>query len=317
MEALENGILKLTLASGWISGSFPASNPFQASCELKYKSKSLLSLLSWLQLFLVFGIGILFATALITNENIFQQRELSDILLFYGYVIVFYIVDALRRLASLLNAKELISLVSRCRGIEKGTNARILSLLILTSTANISTHTLSTFYFYFEQKTVLIAGSTEFQSFCFLLSVLYGDLCVWFSGYFASCIVLIVGSRLSSAYRNLCRDFEVQILEKNKKSKDPYVQDGDALTIIDLEHFEVEFLNMKQNFQDFQTIAGTYALAFVAEGSMDIVYFLFDIYQPDAVNINGRAGGVLGVLQIFFTILSFAHIGTSMESVVS
>jgi hypothetical protein len=317
MEVIENVIFKLTLALGWISGSFPASNPFEGSSELKYKSRwSLITLLSWLQLFLVFGIGILFNLAVMTKDNFFQQRELSDILLFYGYSIIFYIVDALRRLASILNAKELISLVRRCREIREGTNPRILSLLFLTAVPNILTHTLSLYYFYFEQEMILIADSTQFQNFLFMISVLYADVSAWFCGLFASSIVLILGSRLSTDYRNLCRDFEVQILKNTKKSKGPYLLYPDDF-IKNLEYFEAEFQKLNQSFGNFQTIAGAYALAFVFEGSFGIVYFLFDIFQPDALNINGKAGGALGIIQLLLTIVSFAHIGTYIESEVS
>jgi hypothetical protein len=151
-----------------------------------------------------------------------------------------------------------------------------------------------------------------------LVSVIYSDICSWLCGYFATCIVLILGSRLSSAFRSLCREFEAQILENTKKSKGAYLfLYGNNPSTNDLEYFETELQKLKGSFGDFQTIAGTYALAFVTEGSIGIVYFLFDVFQPESANINGRAVSLLGILEIFLTIFSFAHIGTYIELEVS
>lgn len=322
MEAFENAILKLTLVTGCISGFSPPSNPFQGCSEFKYKFSSLISRFSWLQLFLVFGVGIFFNAVSMTREDFLLTQAMSDFLLFFGCAIVYYFMEVIRRIVSLLNAKELISLVRRCGGIPGGMNPRILSLLVLTSTANITKHILHLYYLYFYKGMLLgLDSSNQVQVLLFFMTNLSTDISGWLSGYFVTCIVLIIGSRLSTAHRGLCRDFEVQFLENIKKSKDQSSKGG-AITVgsklqHDLDYFETEFQKLKQSFGDFQPIAGTYALAFVTEGIMTIVYFLFDIYQPDSVNINGRASDVLAIVEAFFTIFSFAHIGTFIETEVS
>ncbi len=152
------------------------------------------------------------------------------------------------------------------------------------------------------------------------MSNIYYDFCGWFVGYFATCIVLIVGSRLSTKYRSLCRDFEVQLLENTNKSKASYLY-GRVPTVFKIQHelqyFEAEFQKFKRCFQDFDLVAGNYALAIIIESSIGILYFLFDIYQPDFSTINGKAADVLAILEIFLTVFLFAHIGTFIESEVS
>jgi hypothetical protein len=67
------------------------------------------------------------------------------------------------------------------------------------------------------------SATTRAESTLFLLSNLYCDVCGCFSGYFATCIVLILGTRLSTAYKSLWRDFESQLLQDTKIKNGQYL----------------------------------------------------------------------------------------------
>jgi hypothetical protein len=261
---LQKYFLKTVLLLGWIAGCFPVKRPLGPQRE--FKTFSLISLFSWTVFFFNFGFSTDYMIKLFSKE--FKSQKLSDFILIYGVLILYYGVDLVTRLISLLVCGKLIHVLNFIDG-EKLTSepkpAFSFIFVLFTFGVTISKRVVEAFVYYSEEYSIWGSGNG-------MLSIISSFLCDIFlnlRGVYVFTITMAVGMELIQCYEHLCTEF---------KATCPHLN-GSLTKISATKQSNHRFVKLQKMFDIYQNTGGDYGLIIIINSAFDFVYYVYSFVK--------------------------------------
>ncbi len=250
--------------------------------------------------------GVEFFVASFSGE---VQKEISEFMLYYGLMIVFYTTDISARMLSLTHCKRLVNLLNFLDEEEEGkprsAGKYSFSFCLTTVTSLLITARGAAFLWSVNTNEPQEGEShgLRFYSLQYVVSdIIMG---MGFRVVYIYAVTMLMGFRILGCYEDFCSNFKLTCFKSDGKCS----KRESAIFL------NSKFTEFQNNFASYQDIAGDNVLTLVFGYVFAFVHYIYDEFQAESIVPAVEAWA--GIVECLLVLFSLGLLGNTMESKVN